>query len=137
MINVTLGETFVLRLDATDADGDPLTFDVPNLPPGATFNSTDNILYFSWNVISADEVLMYFFLIFSTLCLTVGTLICFDSCRFYFFLYFTIESGFFSMHFVHRGIMLHKSIQWGLKFFIGNKIIILEGLVDRKVNTHH
>ena len=61
MINVTLGETFVLRLDATDADGDPLTFDVPNLPPNAMFNSTGNILYFSWNVISADEVLMYSF----------------------------------------------------------------------------
>ena len=56
MINVTLGETFVLRLDATDADGDELTFDVPNIPPGATFNSSGNTMYFIWPVNSSDEV---------------------------------------------------------------------------------
>ena len=75
MINVTLGETFVLRLDATDADGDPLTFDVPNLPPNAMFNSTGNILYFSWNVTSADEVLMHFILFSFILSSTSCTLI--------------------------------------------------------------
>ena len=55
-ITVTLGETFTLTLDATDADDEELTFDVPNIPPGASFNSSDNTLYFSWPVNSTDEV---------------------------------------------------------------------------------
>lgn len=56
VINVTLEETLVLVLQAEDADGDELTFDVPNIPPGATFNYTGNMLYFVWPVDSADEV---------------------------------------------------------------------------------
>ena len=55
-IIVTLGETFTLTLDAADADDEELTFDVPNIPPGASFNSSDNTLYFSWPVNSTDEV---------------------------------------------------------------------------------
>ena len=58
VINVTLGETFVLELEATDADDDALTFDVPVIPPGATFNSTGNRLFFIWNVESPEEVVL-------------------------------------------------------------------------------
>ena len=56
VINVTLGETFVLTLEATDADEDALTFDVPVIPPGASFNFTGNRMFFRWNVESAEEV---------------------------------------------------------------------------------
>ena len=58
---MTLGEIFILVLEAADADGDPLlTFDVPNIPPNAMFNSNGNVLYFTWNVTSADEVFFLF-----------------------------------------------------------------------------
>jgi hypothetical protein len=58
VIRVTLNETFELVLEATDADGDELTFDVPNIPPGAVFNFSGNILSFRWHVNSGDEVLI-------------------------------------------------------------------------------
>ena len=54
-----LDETFQLRLDGTDEDGDQLTYGVPNLPRGATFNSTENALVFNWNVESSEEVHHY------------------------------------------------------------------------------
>ena len=50
-------ETFVLTLEATDADDEELTFDVPNIPPGASFNATGNRLFFMWRVTSTEEVL--------------------------------------------------------------------------------
>ena len=55
VLNVTLGQRFVLSLEATDADDDELTFDVPNIPPDASFNSTGNFLYFIWYVNSTEE----------------------------------------------------------------------------------
>ena len=47
----------MLVLEASDPDGEELTFDVPSIPPGASFNSSESTLYFFWNVTSADEVL--------------------------------------------------------------------------------
>ena len=47
----------MLVLEASDPDGEELTFDVPSIPPGASFNSSESTLYFFWPVTSADEVL--------------------------------------------------------------------------------
>jgi hypothetical protein len=59
VINVTLGERFNLVLDAEDPDDDEITFDVPALPPGASFSSSGNQLIFSWDVNSAETVCIY------------------------------------------------------------------------------
>ena len=59
VINVTLGETFNFVLDAEDPDDDEITFDVPALPPGASFSSSGNQLIFSWDVNSAETVCIY------------------------------------------------------------------------------
>jgi hypothetical protein len=56
VINVTLGETFNLVLEAEDPDDDEITFDVPTLPSGASFSSSGNQLIFSWLVNSAEMV---------------------------------------------------------------------------------
>ena len=56
MINVTLGETFRLTLEAEDPDGDVITFDVPTMPPGASFTTSGNQLIFVWNVDSPEPV---------------------------------------------------------------------------------
>ena len=53
-----LGETFTLALEAADADGDEMRFDIPSIPSGASFNSSGNVLFFTWNVESADEVML-------------------------------------------------------------------------------
>ena len=58
LINVTLGQTFTLTLEAEDPDGDELTFDVPVLPTGASFASSGNQLIFVWPVNSAESVCM-------------------------------------------------------------------------------
>ena len=58
MINVTLGQTFNLVLEAEDPDDDEITFDVPALPPGASFSSSGNQLNFGWDVNSAEMVCM-------------------------------------------------------------------------------
>jgi hypothetical protein len=58
VINVTLGQTFNLVLEAEDPDDDEITFDVPALPPGASFSSSGNQLNFSWDVNSAQMVCM-------------------------------------------------------------------------------
>ena len=60
MINVTLGETFRLALQAEDPNDDAIFFEVPNLPSGANFTTTADTLYFSWTVTSADEVCIKF-----------------------------------------------------------------------------
>jgi hypothetical protein len=57
VIRIVLGETFTLALEAADADGDEMRFDIPSIPPGASFNSSGNVLFFTWNVESADEVM--------------------------------------------------------------------------------
>ena len=57
VINVTLGETFILELEADDPDDDDLTFEAPILPPGANFTVTSgNRLIFYWPVQSAESV---------------------------------------------------------------------------------
>ena len=61
VINVTLGETFNLVLDAEDPDDDEITFDVPTLPPGASFSSSGNQLNFSWAVNSAEPVCILYY----------------------------------------------------------------------------
>ncbi|CAB4032533.1 Hypothetical predicted protein, partial [Paramuricea clavata] len=54
VINVTLGVTFNLVLEAEDPDDDEIKFDVPAHPPGASFSSSGNQLVFSWTVNSAE-----------------------------------------------------------------------------------
>ena len=56
---MTFNTTFELVLEATDADGDNLTFDVPDKPPGASFSQSGNKLFFSWHVNSSEEVEPY------------------------------------------------------------------------------
>ena len=56
---MTLGQTFSLTLTAEDPNDDELTFDVPNLPPGASFTSSGNQLNFVWLVDSAEPVCIY------------------------------------------------------------------------------
>ncbi|XP_028416182.1 uncharacterized protein LOC114539806 [Dendronephthya gigantea] len=59
-IIVTLNATFQLDLNATDPDGDNLTFDVPDIPEGASFIQSGNRLFFTWHVMSPDEVIVTF-----------------------------------------------------------------------------
>ena len=56
VINVTLGETYRLVLEAEDADDDELTFTAPFLPPGASITSNGNRLTLTWLVDSAESV---------------------------------------------------------------------------------
>ena len=63
---MTLSKTFELVLEATDEDGDDLTFDVPDIPPGASFNYSRNRLYFRWHVNSPEKVRLEIFSVVKT-----------------------------------------------------------------------
>ncbi|XP_046852402.1 uncharacterized protein LOC124445696 isoform X2 [Xenia sp. Carnegie-2017] len=61
-INVTLGETFNLVLEAEDPDGDALSFAISSLPNGSYFTQTAKHLNFTWNV-QSDEVVGLTFIV--------------------------------------------------------------------------
>ena len=55
-VNVTVGETLTLTLTASDENDDAITFEVVNIPDGASQSSSGSVLTFTWPVTSITNV---------------------------------------------------------------------------------
>lgn len=57
LIEANLGEIVFVNVTATDNNS--FSFNVLNIPQGASFSSAGGLLNFTWNVTSSEKVMIY------------------------------------------------------------------------------